>query len=143
MVLTQPNLWHYIVSVCSINNYYRTIIGSTELKALKRSQPLIVYTDCFLCLLKFYIFYDHYSYYYIVCTYSTGQAGWGIAWYINGTLVPELVVERGRTYTFLVHGGDNPDDDSNYHPFYITDSRNGGRLLNEPNERKVSIVIEM
>ena len=78
-----------------------------------------------------------------VCTYSTGQAGWGIAWYINGTIVPELVVERGRTYTFLVYGGDNPADDSNYHPFYITDSRNGGRLLNEPDERKVSIVIEM
>ena len=69
--------------------------------------------------------------------YSTGQAGWGIAWYINETLVPELVVERGRTYTFLVYGGDNPDDSSNYHPFYITDSVNGGRLLNTPEERMV------
>ena len=66
-----------------------------------------------------------------------GQPGWGIAWYINGTLVPELVVERGRTYTFLVYGGSNPVDASNYHPFYITDSRNGGRLLNTQEQRQV------
>ena len=68
----------------------------------------------------------------------TGQAGWGIAWYINNTIVPELVVERGRTYTFLVYGGDVPADSSNYHPFYITGSVNGGRLLNTPQERTVS-----
>ena len=67
-----------------------------------------------------------------------GQPGWGIAWYINGTLVPELVVERGRTYTFLVYGGNNPDDASNYHPFYITESRNGGRLLNTQEQRQVT-----
>ena len=66
-----------------------------------------------------------------------GQAGWGIAWYINNTIVPELVVERGRTYTFLVYGGAVPADSSNYHPFYITDSVNGGRLLNTPQERTV------
>ena len=70
----------------------------------------------------------------------TGQPGWGIAWFINGTIIPELVVERGRTYTFLVYGGDNPADDSNYHPFYITGSINGGRLLNTAQERAVSAV---
>ena len=69
----------------------------------------------------------------------SGQAGWGIAWYINDTLIPELVVERGRTYTFLIYGGDNPADGANYHPFYITDSINGGRLLNTPEQRTVSI----
>ena len=73
----------------------------------------------------------------------TGQAGWGIAWYINGTLVPELVVERGRTYTFLVYGGENPVDASNYHPFYITDSKNGGRLLNTEEERMVSVLYKI
>jgi hypothetical protein len=67
----------------------------------------------------------------------TGQAGWGIALYINGTLIPELVVERGRTYTFLISGGDNPLDGANYHPFYITDSVNGGRLLNTQEQRMV------
>ena len=71
------------------------------------------------------------------CFNSIGQAGWGIAWYINNTIVPELVVERGRTYTFLVYGGAVPADSSNYHPFYITDSVNGGRLLNTPQERTV------
>ena len=70
-----------------------------------------------------------------------GQPGWGIAWYINNTIIPELVVERGRTYTFLVHGGNVSSDDANYHPFYITDSMNGGRLLNTPQQRMVAIAL--
>jgi hypothetical protein len=49
------------------------------------------------------------------------------------------VVERGRTYTFLVHGGNVSSDDANYHPFYITDSMNGGRLLNTQQQRMVTI----
>jgi hypothetical protein len=67
-----------------------------------------------------------------------GRPGWGISWYINDTLIPELVVERNRTYTFLVYGGDVPSNGANYHPFYITDSENGGRLLNTPEQRMVS-----
>ena len=78
---------------------------------------------------------------YLLQPTAPGQAGWGIAWYINNTLIPELVVERGRTYTFLVYGGANSADSSNYHPFYITDSIHGGRLLNTPQERTVRIVI--
>ena len=66
-----------------------------------------------------------------------GRPGWGISWYINNTLIPEIVVERGRTYTFLVYGGDVPANAANYHPFYITDSENGGRLLNTPQQRMV------
>ena len=66
-----------------------------------------------------------------------GRAGWGINWYINGTLIPELVVERGKTYTFMVEGGDNPSDSSNYHPFYITDSIDGGRLRNDQEMQNV------
>jgi hypothetical protein len=73
----------------------------------------------------------------------TGQPGWGIAFFINGTIIPELVVERGRTYTFLVYGGEDPADNSNYHPFYITDSINGGRLLNTQQERAVSTRITL
>ena len=68
---------------------------------------------------------------------SIGQVGWGIAWFINDMLVPELEVKRGKTYTFLVEGGNNPDDQSNYHPFYITDSISGGYLLNTPEQRNV------
>ena len=76
------------------------------------------------------------------CTYlymrpHAGFAGWGIAWFINGNLIPELVVERGLTYTFIVYGGDDPSDAGNYHPFYITDSRTGGRLLNTQEEKDV------
>ena len=33
--------------------------------------------------------------------------GWGIAWYINGLLIPEIYVVRGKTYTFVVEGGDD------------------------------------
>ena len=47
-------------------------------------------------------------------------------------------MERGRNYKFLVYGGDDPADASNYHPFYITDSISGGRLLNSQEERVVS-----
>ena len=35
----------------------------------------------------------------------TGEVSWGVAWYINDILIPEIYVERGETYTFLVEGG--------------------------------------
>ena len=69
----------------------------------------------------------------------TGRAGWGIAWYLNGILIPELVVRRGNTYTFSVEGGNNPTNTGSYHPFYITNSRNGGRLLNTESQQAVSM----
>lgn len=37
----------------------------------------------------------------------TGNPSWGIAWYLNDLLIPEVWVERGQTYTFIVEGGDN------------------------------------
>lgn len=67
-----------------------------------------------------------------------GQVGWGIAWYIEGVLIPELVVTRGSTYTFVVEGGTDSSDLARYHPFYITNSTNGGRLRNSPTKRDVS-----
>ena len=60
-----------------------------------------------------------------------GRAGWGIAWYLNETLIPHLIVERGYTYTFISEGG-NITDQSNFHPLYITDSKSGGREANSP-----------
>jgi len=36
-----------------------------------------------------------------------GTPSWGIAWYINDLLIPEITVERGQTYTFIVEGGDD------------------------------------
>ncbi|XP_061391720.1 protein Skeletor, isoforms B/C-like [Musca vetustissima] len=56
----------------------------------------------------------------------TGHVGWGISWYINGLLIPEIHVVRGKTYTFVVEGGNNPDIPAKYHPFYITDDPVGG-----------------
>ncbi len=73
-------------------------------------------------------------------THTLGQPSWGIAWYINGILIPELVVERGSTYTFIVEGGDNPSAESAYHPLYITDSITGSRI-SDPTIRNVSIIV--
>ena len=66
-----------------------------------------------------------------------GQAGWGIAFYINNILAPELVVQRGKTYTFIIEGGNDPNEGASYHPFYITDSISGGRMRNTPQQREV------
>ncbi|XP_050357466.1 protein Skeletor, isoforms B/C isoform X1 [Nymphalis io] len=56
----------------------------------------------------------------------TGHPSWGIAWYINDLLIPEIYVERGKTYTFLVEGGDDRTNPAKFHPFYISDSSEGG-----------------
>ncbi|XP_057663015.1 protein Skeletor, isoforms B/C isoform X1 [Diorhabda carinulata] len=59
-------------------------------------------------------------------TAITGQPSWGIAWYLNDLLIPEITLERGQTYTFVVEGGDDSTNPARYHPFYITDSKEGG-----------------
>lgn len=71
---------------------------------------------------------------------------WGIAWYVNDLLIPEITVERGLTYEFIIEGGNDPSQparyvskphfiggltnkhlfENRYHPFYITDSPEGG-----------------
>lgn len=56
----------------------------------------------------------------------TGIESWGISWYLNDLLIPELHVRRGETYTFIVEGGNEPQQPARYHPFYITDSSTGG-----------------
>ncbi|WP_411024990.1 hypothetical protein, partial [Salmonella sp. s54836] len=56
----------------------------------------------------------------------TSRTGWGIAWYLNSSLIPEVYLLRNTKYTFLVHGGDNASLPAFYHPFYITDSSTGG-----------------
>lgn len=56
----------------------------------------------------------------------TGIPSWGIAWYLNDELIPELYVERGETYSFIVEGGNSEQQPARYHPFYITDSSEGG-----------------
>lgn len=50
----------------------------------------------------------------------------GLAWYIEGALIPELYLRRGLTYSFRVHGGNNPHSANLYHPLIITDEPHGG-----------------
>ena len=69
--------------------------------------------------------------------YFPGHVGWGIAWYINGLLIPEIHVVRGKTYTFVVEGGFDPSNPSRYHPFYITDDPEGGYEFKSQAERNV------
>ncbi|XP_013194628.2 protein Skeletor, isoforms D/E isoform X1 [Amyelois transitella] len=66
----------------------------------------------------------------------TGHVGWGISWYINGLLIPEIYVVRGKKYTFVVEGGSNPEVPARYHPFYITNDPVGGYLHRNEEERK-------
>ncbi|XP_026827952.1 uncharacterized protein LOC105278994 isoform X2 [Ooceraea biroi] len=56
----------------------------------------------------------------------TGKPSVGLAWYIEGTLIPELYLRRGLTYNFRVHGGNNPHSAELYHPLIITDDPHGG-----------------
>ncbi|XP_028028127.1 protein Skeletor, isoforms D/E isoform X2 [Bombyx mandarina] len=66
----------------------------------------------------------------------TGHVGWGISWYINGLLIPEINVVRGKQYTFVVEGGSNPEIPAKYHPFYITNDPVGGYYHKSEEERK-------
>ena len=70
--------------------------------------------------------------------YFTGSPGWGIAWYVNSQIIPEITVQRNRKYTFTVHGGNDPEISANYHPFYITNDAVGGYAQKTPEERVVS-----
>ncbi|XP_042862288.1 protein Skeletor, isoforms B/C-like [Penaeus japonicus] len=56
----------------------------------------------------------------------TGLPSWGIAWWINDMLIPEIYVERGQTYYFTVSGGNDKLNSPRYHPLYITSSPEGG-----------------
>lgn len=71
----------------------------------------------------------------IIC--DLGHVGWGISWYINGLLIPEINVVRGKTYTFVVEGGHDPDIAAKYHPFYITDDPVGGYEYKSDEEKAV------
>lgn len=72
----------------------------------------------------------------------TGHVGWGISWYINGLLIPEINVVRGKSYNFVVEGGFDPEIPAKYHPFYITDDSVGGYEHKTAEERKVCILID-
>lgn len=62
----------------------------------------------------------------MLITYEIGHVSNGLAWYINGFLVPELWLRRGLTYQFHIRGGNNPHSAEHYHPLVITDEPIGG-----------------
>lgn len=67
----------------------------------------------------------------------TGEGSAGLVWYINGLMAPILHVQRGKTYTFRVEGGNTFDKGYRfYHPFYITDEPYGGYLLQNSTQRQ-------
>nr|XP_022918431.1 protein Skeletor, isoforms B/C isoform X1 [Onthophagus taurus] len=66
----------------------------------------------------------------------TGLPSWGISWYIDGLLIPELTLVRGKTYTFIVEGGDDSTNKARYHPFYITSSPEGGYGQKLPSQQR-------
>ena len=47
---------------------------------------------------------------------------------------------RGKTYTFVVEGGDDKEFPAGYHPFYITDDPEGGYEFKSERERRRSRV---
>ena len=56
----------------------------------------------------------------------TGIHSWGIAYWIDDKLIPEIHVKRGNNYTFVIETGDDPSKQAKYHPMYITNNREGG-----------------
>ncbi|XP_042228432.1 protein Skeletor, isoforms B/C-like [Homarus americanus] len=58
--------------------------------------------------------------------HTSDSPSWDIAWWINDMLIPEIYVERGQTYYFTVHGGNDRLNSAKYHPLYITSSHEGG-----------------
>ncbi len=82
---------------------------------------------CHVCVLLHYLFCE-----------STEKVGWGIVWYINGILIPEIYLKRGETFTFEVFGGTDPAVGARFHPFYITDDPQGGYNNKNQQEKDVS-----
>ncbi|XP_029040835.2 protein Skeletor, isoforms B/C [Osmia bicornis bicornis] len=71
----------------------------------------------------------------------TGQPSTGLAWYIEGQLVPELYLRRGLTYNFRVHGGNNPHSPNLYHPLIITTEPHGGYdKLSDAAQNKIRVL---
>jgi hypothetical protein len=53
-------------------------------------------------------------------------------------MAPDIYLERGRTYSFVVETGLGSDPDQTFHPVYITSDPTGGHQLKSDFEAKVS-----
>ena len=73
-----------------------------------------------------------------IIIFFTGQPSWGIAYYVNGRLIPELVLQRNMTYRFNIETGNEVRNSARNHPVYITDDAVGGYSQKTPQQRRVS-----
>lgn len=69
-------------------------------------------------------------------TAITKTNSWGIAYYINGKLIPVLRLQPDVLYTFNIFTGNDTAVDPEYHPFYITDDPKGNYRGYTADERK-------
>ena len=65
----------------------------------------------------------------------------GTALYVNGLMAPDLALERGKTYTFVVETGIGSDPDQTFHPVYFTSDPSGGHQLKSDFETKVRTIL--
>ena len=71
----------------------------------------------------------------------TGMPSNGLAWYINGLLIPEIWMKRGFTYAIRIYGGNNPHSAEYYNPLIITDEPHGGvERLSEAAQRRIRVL---
>ncbi|XP_039278972.1 protein Skeletor, isoforms B/C [Nilaparvata lugens] len=71
----------------------------------------------------------------------TGMSSNGLAWYLNGLLIPEIWMKRGFTYAFRIFGGNNPHSAEFYNPFIITDEPHGGvERLSEAAQKQIRVL---
>ncbi|KAK2712802.1 protein Skeletor, isoforms B/C-like [Artemia franciscana] len=71
----------------------------------------------------------------------TGLPSSSLAWYVDGYIVPDLVLKRGLIYQFVVEGGSDPHSATNYHPLVITNEPIGGyETLSESERKKVRVL---
>lgn len=83
-----------------------------------------------------------YDFFTMDCKISpVGNSPWGIAYYLNGVLIPRITLYRHVPYTFVIEGGNDPSNPARYHPFYITSSERGGYLALSDSEKQVCLSI--
>lgn len=70
-----------------------------------------------------------------------GREGMDLGWYMNDILAATIGVERGKTYQFLVYGGNNEAKPDEYHPFYITSDSEGGRARKNEAEKQNETIL--
>ena len=69
---------------------------------------------------------------------GVGKKGEGTALYVNGILTPDIYLERGNRYTFLIEtGAGDLGNYEDFHPVYITSDSSGGHQLKPDLEAKV------